>query len=92
MTAYGSVETAVGAMRSGAFDFVEKPLDLDQLELRVARGVDHHQLLSEVTELRAEQAVRNMSDQIIGSSPALRAAEDMATRVAPTRSTVRMTS
>ena len=37
MTAYGSIETAVGAMRRGAYDFVQKPLDLDQLELRVQR-------------------------------------------------------
>jgi DNA-binding NtrC family response regulator len=88
MTAYGSIETAVGAMRSGAYDFVEKPLDLDQLEMRVARGVDHRRLVSEVTELRAEQAARNAADQMVGSSPALKAAEDLARRVAPTRSTV----
>ena len=91
MTAYGSIETAVDAMRSGAFDFVEKPLDLDQLELRVARGVDHRRLLYEVTELRAERAARNATEQIIGSSPALRIAQDLAKRVAPTRSTVLIT-
>ncbi|MBW2693386.1 MAG: sigma-54-dependent Fis family transcriptional regulator [Deltaproteobacteria bacterium] len=91
MTAYGSIETAVEAMRSGAFDFVQKPLDLDQLELRVARGVDHRRLLYEVTELRAEQAARQASDQIIGDSPALRSALDLAKRVAPTRSTVLIT-
>jgi DNA-binding NtrC family response regulator len=91
MTAYGSIETAVEAMRSGAFDFVQKPLDLDQLELRVARGVDHRRLLYEVTELRAEQAARQASEQIIGESPALRTALDLARRVAPTRSTVLIT-
>jgi len=91
MTAYGSIETAVEAMRSGAFDFVQKPLDLDQLELRVARGVDHRRLLYEVTELRAEQAARQASEQIIGDSPALRSALDLAKRVAPTRSTVLIT-
>jgi len=91
MTAYGSIETAVEAMRSGAFDFVQKPLDLDQLELRVARGVDHRRLLYEVTELRAEQAARKASEQIIGESPALRSAMDLAKRVAPTRSTVLIT-
>jgi two-component system response regulator HydG len=91
MTAYGSIETAVEAMRSGAFDFVQKPLDLDQLELRVARGVDHRRLLYEVTELRAEQAAREASEQIIGDSPALRSALDLAKRVAPTRSTVLIT-
>ncbi len=91
MTAYGTIETAVEAMRSGAFDFVQKPLDLDQLELRVARGVDHRRLLYEVTELRAEQAARQASEQIIGDSPALRSALDLAKRVAPTRSTVLIT-
>jgi two-component system response regulator HydG len=91
MTAYGSIETAVEAMRSGAFDFVQKPLDLDQLELRVARGVDHRRLLYEVTELRAEQAARQAGEQIIGDSPALRSALDLARRVAPTRSTVLVT-
>ena len=91
MTAYGSIETAVDAMRSGAFDFVQKPLDLDQLELRVARGIDHRRLLDEVTELRAEQAARKAADEIIGNSPALRAALDLAKRVAPTRSTVLIT-
>jgi len=91
MTAYGSIDTAVEAMRSGAFDFVQKPLDLDQLELRVARGVDHRRLLYEVTELRAEQAARRASEEIIGDSPALRAALDLAKRVAPTRSTVLIT-
>ena len=91
MTAYGSIETAVEAMRSGAFDFVQKPLDLDQLELRVARGVDHRRLLYEVTELRAEQAARQASEQIIGNSLALRSALDLAKRVAPTRSTVLIT-
>ncbi len=91
MTAYGSIETAVEAMRSGAFDFVQKPLDLDQLELRVARGIDHRRLLYEVTELRAEQAARDASERIIGDSPALRSALDLARRVAPTRSTVLIT-
>ncbi|MCH8084011.1 MAG: sigma-54-dependent Fis family transcriptional regulator [Myxococcales bacterium] len=91
MTAYGTIETAVEAMRSGAFDFVQKPLDLDQLELRVARGVDHRRLLYEVTELRADQAARQASEQIIGDSPALRSALDLAKRVAPTRSTVLIT-
>jgi DNA-binding NtrC family response regulator len=91
MTAYGSIETAVEAMRLGAFDFVQKPLDLEQLELRVARALDHRRLLHEVKVLRAEQAGRSASDEIIGDSAALRAAADLARRVAPTRSTVLIT-
>jgi two-component system response regulator HydG len=91
MTAYGSIETAVEAMKSGAFDFVQKPLDLEQIEFRVARAVDHRRLLGEVTELRAERAARHVAEHIVGSSPALRAAMDLARRVAPTRSTVLIT-
>jgi DNA-binding NtrC family response regulator len=91
MTAYGSIETAVRAMREGAYDFVQKPLDLDQLEMRVARAVDHGQLVDEVTELRAREAARSSAEAIVGDSPALRAVIDLTRRVAPTRSTVLIT-
>jgi two-component system response regulator HydG len=91
MTAFGSIETAVEAMRSGAFDFVQKPIDLEQIELRVARAAEHRRLLAEVTELRAEQAARRAVESIVGDSLALRAAVDVAQRVAPTRSTVLIT-
>ncbi|MGH0033262.1 MAG: sigma-54-dependent transcriptional regulator, partial [Myxococcota bacterium] len=91
MTAYGSVETAVEAMRAGAYDFVEKPVDLDQLELRVARAVDHGRLVREVKTLRAEREARRASDEIVGHSESLRAAIALALRVAPTRSTVLLT-
>ena len=91
MTAYGSVETAVEAMKSGAFDFVQKPLELEQIELRVARAVEHRRLLGEVSELRAERVIREAGEAIVGDSPALRAAMDLARRVAPTRSTVLIT-
>ena len=91
MTAYGSVESAVEAMKSGAFDFVQKPLELEQIELRVARAVEHRRLLGEVSELRAERVIREAGEAIVGDSPALRAAMDLARRVAPTRSTVLIT-
>jgi DNA-binding NtrC family response regulator len=88
LTAYGSIETAVEAMREGAFDFVQKPLDLEQIELRVARAVDHGRLVAEVRELRAE---RDAAADVVGESASLRAALDLARRVAPTRSTVLLT-
>jgi len=91
MTAYGSIETAVGAMRQGAYDFLQKPVDLDQLEIRVARAVEHRNLLSEVTSLRAREVARDLEGAIVGGSEALRAATDLALRVAPTRSTVLVT-
>ncbi len=91
MTAYGTVESAVEAMKLGAFDFLQKPFDLDQLEVRVARAVDHGRLLREVSTLRAERAARWAPENIVGTSPALRAAVELARRVAPTRSTVLVT-
>ena len=91
LTAYGSIETAVEAMRQGAFDFVQKPVDLEQIELRVARAVEHGRLVAEVRELRAERDARDAAADVVGDSPALRAAVDLARRVAPTRSTVLLT-
>ena len=90
MTAYGTVETAVEAMRAGAYDFVEKPLDLEQLGLRVARAIEHQKRLH-VGVLRAERDARRVADEIIGTSDALRSVTDLARRVAPTRSTVLLT-
>jgi two-component system response regulator HydG len=91
MTAYGSIETAVQAVKEGAFDFVQKPLDLEQIELRVARCIEHWRLLAEVGELRAEREARRAAEPIVGDSAALRAATELAERVAPTRSTVLVT-
>jgi two-component system response regulator HydG len=90
MTAYGTIEAAVEAMKLGAFDFVQKPFELEQLELRVERAVAHARLLGEVETLRAERG-RFGAARIVADSPALREAIALATRVAPTRSTVLIT-
>jgi DNA-binding NtrC family response regulator len=91
LTAFGTVETAVTAMKLGAFDFLQKPVDLEQLDVRIAKAVEHSHLLREVTTLRAERAAKCAPPQIIGSSRALREAVEMAGRAAPTRSTVLIT-
>jgi len=91
LTAYGTVDAAVRAMRAGAFDFLEKPLDLGQLELRVARAIEHRHLLAEVSELRAERAGRRAAAAIVAVSGAMRAAVDLARRVAVTPSNVLVT-
>jgi len=92
MTAYGSVATAVEAMRLGAFDFIEKPFDLEQLEVRVARAIQHGALLREVKVLREERAARFSADhKLVAESRAMREAVDLARRVAATRSTVLIT-
>jgi DNA-binding NtrC family response regulator len=91
LTAFGSVDTAVRAMRAGAFDFLEKPLDLDQLDLRVGRALEHRRLLAEVSELRAERAGRRGAGSIVAESPAMQAVVELARRVAPKRSNVLLT-
>ena len=91
MTAFGTIETAVEAMRRSAFDFVQKPFDLDELEARVDRALGHAGLLREVHALREERAERLGAGRIVGESLALRAAVDLARRVAPTRATVLVT-
>jgi two-component system response regulator HydG len=91
MTAYGTIEAAVEAMRRGAFDFVQKPFDLEQLEVRVAKALEHGRLLREVTHLRAERAARFAPENIVGSSAALQTALELARRVASSRSTALIT-
>ena len=91
MTAHGTIETAVRAMQLGAFDFLQKPFELEELEIRVERGVEHARLVDEVATLRDERAARLGSQRIVGESPELRAAIEMTRRVAPTRSTILVT-
>jgi len=91
MTAYGTIETAVEAVRGGAFDFIQKPFELEQLEVRVAKALEHVGLLREVTGLRAERAERFAPEQLVGQSESLLAATERARRVAPSRSTVLVT-
>ncbi len=91
MTAYGTVEDAVEAMRLGAHDFIQKPFELSELEARTLRALGHVRLLGEVQSLREERGERRARERIVGSSPALREAIALAERVAPTRATVLVT-
>jgi len=87
MTAYGTVEKAVEAMREGAYDFVEKPLKRLQIVKTVRKAAERHALLAENRTLRKElSALRNR--RIVGSSPALRQVLEIATQAAPSTATV----
>ncbi|MDD9945444.1 MAG: sigma-54 dependent transcriptional regulator [Myxococcales bacterium] len=87
MTAYGTVETAVEAMREGAYDFVEKPLKRMQIVKSVRKAAERHALLQENRNLKQElSALRNR--EIVGSAPALRQALDVAEQAAPSTATV----
>lgn len=88
ITAYGSVEEAVTAMKEGAFDFIQKPVELEHLKLLVARAARQQELLRENLLLREEYAERYGFPRIVGEHPSMKAASQMVQRVAPTDSTV----
>ena len=88
ITAFGSVETAVEAMKSGAADFLTKPFSLDHLLTVVRKALEVRALQEENTRLREELGVRYEFDNIIGRSPAMQEIFATIVRVAPTRATV----
>ena len=88
MTAYGSVEEAVTAMKEGAFDFIQKPVDLDHLKLLLERAARQQELLRENLLLREEYAERYGFPRIVGEHPSMKEASQMTQRVAATDSTV----
>jgi DNA-binding NtrC family response regulator len=88
VTAYGSVEEAVMAMKEGAFDFIQKPVDLDHLKLLLDRAARQQELLRENLLLREEYAARYGFPRIVGEHPSMKEASQMIQRVAATDSTV----
>ncbi|HXM74107.1 MAG TPA: sigma-54 dependent transcriptional regulator, partial [Chthoniobacterales bacterium] len=83
MTAYGSVDTAVEAMKRGAYDFVTKPLNLDKVEMLIARALQSRKLEQENRTLRQQVDERYGLENIIGESAALREVLDTIKQVAP---------
>ena len=88
MTAYGTVETAVQAMKDGAADYLTKPLDLEELLVRVGRVTEQARLRSEVRELQRQLIERHRLEGIIGESGRMQEVLALVTRVAPSDATV----
>jgi DNA-binding NtrC family response regulator len=88
MTAFGSIETAVEAMKAGAVDFLPKPFSLDHLMAVVGKALELRTLRDENRKLREELGHRYQFDNIVGRSPAMREIFATVERVAPTRATV----
>jgi two-component system response regulator AtoC len=88
MTAYGSVDTAVEAMKRGAYDFVTKPLNLDKVEILIARALQSRKLEQENRSLREQVDERYGLENILGESPALREVLDVIRQVAPSSANV----
>jgi two-component system NtrC family response regulator len=88
MTAYGTVETAVEAMKNGAADYLTKPLDLEELLIRLARVTEQTRLRSEVRELQQRLVERHRLEGIIGESGRMQEVLALVKRVAPSNATV----
>ena len=88
ITAFGTIEAAVEAMRSGAFTYIAKPISNEELALVVAKALDYHQLMEENVRLHLELQERYKFDKIVGSSAAMKHLYDTMGRVAARDTTV----
>ncbi|HNM47549.1 MAG TPA: sigma-54 dependent transcriptional regulator, partial [Candidatus Sumerlaeota bacterium] len=91
MTAHATVKSAVDAMRAGAFDYVMKPFENEELRLTVERALDYTRLKKDNAYMRRELGVKYRVDRIIGDSPQIQTVLQLIERVAPTRATVLVT-
>jgi DNA-binding NtrC family response regulator len=91
VTAYGAVDTAVAAMREGAADYVTKPVNVEELVLVIDRALERRRVLAESRHLRERLSEHQRIDNIVGSSPVMRAVLNDVLRVAPSRATVLIT-
>jgi two-component system NtrC family response regulator len=88
VTAFGTIQSAVQAIRSGAYDYLTKPIDYDELGIAVGRVLEHFRLVQEVQALRTSLDRKYGFENIIGHSKALLSVLDMAARAAQSNSTI----
>ncbi len=91
LTGHGTIESAVQAMRDGAYDFLTKPVNLDRLSLLVKRALENRELILQNRALQKELESRSQFANIIGKSEAMRKIFDIVKQVAPTRASVLIT-
>ena len=91
MTAYGSIENAVQAMQAGAYHYVTKPVNLDELELVIHRALNNRRVEAENVNLREQIDQKYGLENIIGESASMRQVFDTIQQVAPSRATVLIT-
>ncbi|MCR4316986.1 MAG: sigma-54 dependent transcriptional regulator [Planctomycetes bacterium] len=88
ITAHSSIQTAVAAIKGGAYDYIEKPFDLDTFEIRVKQALERYELRREVEVLRKDRDLVARVDFVIGESPQMKSVCELIDKVAPTGSTV----
>lgn len=91
MTAYASVETAVNALKKGAYDYLTKPLDFDELKIAIARATEHTRLKKENEYLKERLGEKFDRQSIIGQSPIMVKLLDTVSQVAATEATILIT-
>ncbi|MHC4565296.1 MAG: sigma-54-dependent transcriptional regulator [Planctomycetota bacterium] len=91
ITAHGTVQTAISAMKEGAYDYVEKPFCPEKVELLIRNLVEHHNLVEENIALRRKIEDRNNFEGIIAKSPKMMKIFELIKTVAPTNTTVLIT-
>jgi DNA-binding NtrC family response regulator len=91
MTAFGSLETAVAAIRAGAYDFVTKPVEMDLLALTLGRAIGHRELQEKVKVLSQAADRATQFEDLIGASPAMQKLYDQLGRVADTETSILIT-
>jgi len=91
LTAFGSFETAVGAIRAGAYDFVTKPVEIEALAIAIRRAAERRQLRGEVKRLREVVASTRGRGDLVGASPAMQQVYTLIDQVSSTDATVLIT-
>jgi two-component system response regulator AtoC len=91
VTAFGSLESAIAAIRAGAYDFVTKPFDFEVLRLALDRAIQHRRLRAEVVRLRAAVSEARPFEGLLGQSEAMRKVYDLVERIAETDASVLIT-
>jgi len=91
ITAFGTVEHAIGAIRAGAYDFITKPIETDVLVVALERAIQHHRLQGEVKSLRRAIEDARHFGNLIGGSTAMQATYDLLGRIADSPATVLIT-
>jgi two-component system response regulator AtoC len=91
MSAYGTLDTAIAAMRMGAYDYISKPFNADEVLLTLRKAEEREQLRREVARLRRRVGEMEGFSGVVGVSGAMREVQDLASRVAPFPSTVLLT-
>ena len=88
MTAFGSINTAVEAMKHGAFDYVQKPFEIEEMEVKIEKAIEHRRLRHEIDYLRHTQQDIYDFERIVGASGALTQVLSIVRKVAKSNSTV----